>query len=85
MVHPQDCDHEGTKNVIQSYKEAFWMRHPNQGPITIPTNMPGYFKIARHYKWALDTAFAAGFESLIIVEGKCEAKRKSRKFINHSN
>jgi len=28
----------------------------------------GYYKIARHYGWALNTTFGVGFEFVIIVE-----------------
>lgn len=30
----------------------------------------GYYKIARHYGWALNTTFQQGFDYVIIVEGK---------------
>lgn len=63
----EDCDHEPTRNVIQSYKEITYMRRPDQSCIFARWN--GYHKIARHYKWALDETFDAGFEYLIIVEG----------------
>lgn len=43
------------------------MRQPDQSCIFARWN--GYHKIARHYKWALDETFNAGFEYLIIVEG----------------
>lgn len=29
----------------------------------------GYYKISRHYNWALNTVFSNGFEFVIIVEG----------------
>lgn len=69
----QDCDHEPTKNVIESFKEVTYMRQPDQRQIELALNderYTGYYKIARHYKWALNTTFAAGFQYLIIVEGK---------------
>lgn len=37
----------------------------------IPSHMRGYFKISRHYKWALDEVFlnpANSFESVVITE-----------------
>lgn len=67
----QDCDHEPTKNVIKSYKDVIYMRQPNQ------TKAGGYYRIARHYKWALDITFDAGFEYLIIVEGELGKKERS--------
>lgn len=69
----QDCDHEPTKNVIKSFNEVTYMRQPDQSQIDLTQNeeqYKGYYKISRHYKWALNTTFAAGFEYLIIVEGK---------------
>lgn len=44
------------------------MRQPDQSVII--ARYSGYYKIARHYKWALDITFNAGFEYLIIVEGE---------------
>lgn len=49
------------------------MRQPDQSEINLTLNDErylGYYKIARHYKWALNTTFAAGFQYVIIVEGK---------------
>lgn len=49
------------------------MRQPDQSEINLTLDeqrYTGYYKIARHYKWALNTTFAAGFQYLIIVEGK---------------
>lgn len=35
----------------------------------MPPHLRGYFKIARHYKWALEQVFMKyGFESVIITE-----------------
>ena len=55
----------------------FWFfKQPDQSDIThdnngkpIPANLKGYFKIARHFKWALENVFIKyGFESVIITE-----------------
>lgn len=48
---------------------------PDQSDIAVPPKekkFKGYYKIARHYGWALNTTFKQGFESVIIVEGKFE-------------
>lgn len=77
----QDCDHEPTKNVIESFKEVTYMRQPDQSGINLTLNDErylGYYKIARHYKWALNTTFAAGFQYAIIVEGKNETNEQHR-------
>lgn len=54
------------------------MRQPDQNQIHLTIDEDerymGYYKIARHYKWALNTTFAAGFQYLIIVEGKKQTK-----------
>lgn len=68
----QDCNDEQTKNVIESYKEATFMRQPDQSEIFVlpkEKKFKGYYKIARHYGWALNTTFKAGFDYVIIVEG----------------
>lgn len=48
------------------------MRQPDQSDIFVlpkDKKFKGYYKIARHYGWALNTTFKAGFEYVIIVEG----------------
>lgn len=48
------------------------MRQPDQSDIFVlpkEKKFKGYYKIARHYGWALNTTFKAGFEYVIIVEG----------------
>lgn len=48
------------------------IRQPDQSDIDVPPKekkFKGYFKIARHYGWALNqTFFNFNFESVIIVE-----------------
>lgn len=48
------------------------MRQPDQSDIFVlpkEKKFKGYYKIARHYGWALNTTFRAGFDYVIIVEG----------------
>lgn len=48
------------------------MRLPDQSDIFVlpkEKKFKGYYKISRHYGWALNTTFKAGFEYVIIVEG----------------
>lgn len=48
------------------------MRQPDQSDIYVlpkDKKFKGYYKIARHYGWALNTTFSAGFNAVIIVEG----------------
>ncbi|XP_046480650.1 alpha-1,3-mannosyl-glycoprotein 2-beta-N-acetylglucosaminyltransferase isoform X1 [Neodiprion pinetum] len=73
IIVSQDCEHEPTTNVIQSYGEQLThIRQPDQSDIDIPPKekkFKGYFKIARHYGWALNQVFLEfGFETAIIVE-----------------
>jgi hypothetical protein len=50
------------------------MQQPDQSDIPVPPKekkFKGYFKIARHYGWALNyTFFRFNFDTVIIVEGK---------------
>lgn len=72
IIVSQDCDDEPTRNMILSYKENVTLiRQPDQSDITVlpkEKKYKGYYKIARHYGWALKTVFRQGFESVIIVE-----------------
>jgi alpha-1,3-mannosyl-glycoprotein beta-1,2-N-acetylglucosaminyltransferase len=50
------------------------MQQPDQSDIPVPPKekkFKGYFKIARHYGWAINyTFFKFNFDTVIIVEGK---------------
>lgn len=76
----QDCNDEPTKNVIESFKEVTFMRQPDQSDIFVlpkEKKFKGYYKIARHYGWALNTTFRAGFEYVICVEGKLNSPQNT--------
>lgn len=70
----QDCDDEATRNVIRSYKDVTLISQPDQSDIAVPPKekkFKGYYKIARHYGWALNTTFqTTGVEFVVIVEGE---------------
>lgn len=71
IIVSQDCNDEATKNVIESYKDVTLMQQPDQSDIFVlpkDKKFKGYYKISRHYGWALNTTFKAGFENVIIVE-----------------
>jgi len=73
IVVSQDCQHEATSAAIQSYgSEIFHIKQPDQSDIIVPPKekkFKGYFKIARHYGWALDQIFNVyNFSSSIIIE-----------------
>lgn len=61
--------------MIRRYgSEVLLIQQPDQSDIEVPPKekkFKGYFKIARHYGWALNqTFFNFNFETVIIVEGK---------------
>lgn len=71
IIVSQDCNDEPTKNVIESYKDVTLIRQPDQSDIFVlpkEKKFKGYYKIARHYGWALNSTFKAGFDYVIIVE-----------------
>ncbi|XP_015120792.1 alpha-1,3-mannosyl-glycoprotein 2-beta-N-acetylglucosaminyltransferase [Diachasma alloeum] len=73
IIVSQDCNHQQTSDVIRSFGEkVVHIQQPDQSDIDIPPRekkFKGYFKIARHYGWALNQVFLEfGFETAIIVE-----------------
>ncbi|XP_065841920.1 alpha-1,3-mannosyl-glycoprotein 2-beta-N-acetylglucosaminyltransferase-like isoform X2 [Oscarella lobularis] len=74
IIVSQDCGHEPTAQAIRSYGDQ--IRHIEQPDLSsIPMQggspaMQGYYKISRHYKWALTQIFdVMKYDSVIIVEG----------------
>ena len=57
----QDCNHAETASVIRSYgDQVVFIQQPDQSEPVVPKNekkFKGYFKIARHYGWALNQTF----------------------------
>lgn len=73
IVVSQDCNHEATTNVIKSYNnQVHLIQQPDQHDIPVPPKekkFKGYFKIARHYGWALNqTFFEFKFNTAIVIE-----------------
>lgn len=74
IVVSQDCGHEPTANVIRSYgSQVSFIQQPDLSEVQgVPSNvrsMMGYYKISRHYKWALGQAFdTLGYDTVLIVE-----------------
>ena len=74
IIVSQDCGHQETADVIASYKDQ--VTHIKQPDLSnvhgVPGNMlsmMGYYKISRHYKWALGQAFDhLSYDTVIIVE-----------------
>lgn len=58
--------------MILSYGDNVTLiEQPDLSDIAVPPKnkkFKGYYKIARHYGWALNTVFDRGFEFVIIVE-----------------
>ncbi|CAJ0937898.1 unnamed protein product [Ranitomeya imitator] len=70
IVVSQDCGHAETARVIDSYGDA--ITHINQ-PDLSPRKFQGYYKISRHYRWALNQIFKImGYKSVIVVEDDLE-------------
>jgi len=77
IIVTQDCGHAETRNVIESYgDQVIYIQQPDQTDPVLPAKekkFKGYFKIARHYGWALNHTFMEmGFDQVIIVEDDLE-------------
>lgn len=61
-----------TRNTILKYKdEVTLIEQPDLSDIQVEPKdkkFQGYYKISRHYGWALNQVFSRGFEFVIIVE-----------------
>lgn len=57
-----------------SYKdEVQLIQQPDLSEPEVPPKdkkFKGYYKISRHYNWALNTTFKYGYDFVIIVEGE---------------
>ncbi|RZC40632.1 alpha-1,3-mannosyl-glycoprotein 2-beta-N-acetylglucosaminyltransferase [Asbolus verrucosus] len=77
IIVSQDCNHEETTNTIKKYgSQVSLIQQPDQSDIQVPPKekkFKGYFKIARHYGWALNQMFFNfNFSTVIIVEDDLE-------------
>ncbi|XP_050398754.1 alpha-1,3-mannosyl-glycoprotein 2-beta-N-acetylglucosaminyltransferase [Patella vulgata] len=75
IIVTQDCGHQPTATVIKQYVEKHGVKHiqqPDLREISLPwpqRKFVGYYKIARHYKWALNQVFLVyNYSAVIIVE-----------------
>ncbi|XP_059140549.1 alpha-1,3-mannosyl-glycoprotein 2-beta-N-acetylglucosaminyltransferase-like isoform X2 [Physella acuta] len=75
IIVSQDCGHDPTAKVIEQYVSKYNITHIKQPDLrdisVIPTHKKfvGYYKIARHYKWALNQIFYTfNFSAVVIVE-----------------
>ncbi|KFV12850.1 PREDICTED: alpha-1,3-mannosyl-glycoprotein 2-beta-N-acetylglucosaminyltransferase [Pterocles gutturalis] len=77
VIVSQDCGHAETARVIASYGDAVvHIRQPDLGDIPVPAEhrkFQGYYKIARHYRWALGQIFRSfRYRAVIVVEDDLE-------------
>ena len=74
VVVSQDCGHAETESVIKSYGNKLTLyKQPDLSDVQgVPNNMQhfmGYYKISRHYKFALQQAFKdPKIDSVIVIE-----------------
>ena len=77
IVVSQDCGHMETARVIANYEDKImYIKHPELTDISVPAKMDhlkGYYKLSRHYKWALSQVFdVLNQDTVIIVEDDLE-------------
>lgn len=71
----QDGSDTTVKNKALSYDRLTYMQHLDYDPIHTdrPGELTAYYKIARHYKWALDELFYKhNFSKVVILEDDME-------------
>ncbi|XP_033725475.1 alpha-1,3-mannosyl-glycoprotein 2-beta-N-acetylglucosaminyltransferase-like isoform X1 [Pecten maximus] len=73
IIVSQDCGHQATSDVIQKYvvsDNIIHIKQPDLSEIELPwpkKKFSGYYKIARHYKWALNQIFHHFNHSAVII------------------
>jgi len=77
IIVSQDCGHKETARVIAGYgDQIISIKQPDLSEPVVPAKekkFRGYFKIARHYGWALNqTLNVMGYKQVIIVEDDLE-------------
>ncbi|NXO93052.1 MGAT1 acetylglucosaminyltransferase, partial [Certhia brachydactyla] len=77
VIVSQDCGHAETARVISSYGPAVaHIRHPDLGDVPVPPEhrkFQGYYRISRHYRWALSQVFRRfRYGAAIVVEDDLE-------------
>ncbi|KAF3956085.1 hypothetical protein CMV_018760 [Castanea mollissima] len=65
----QDGTHPDVRSKALSYDQLTYMQHLDSEPVETerPGEMVAYYKIARHYKWALDELFYKHNLSRVII------------------
>jgi len=77
IIVTQDCGHKETREVIEGYgDQIIYIQQPDLNDPVVPPKekkFKGYFKIARHYGWALNQTFTEmGYNQVVIVEDDLE-------------
>lgn len=77
IIVSQDCGHADTAEVIRSYGDKVThLKQPDLSNIDVPSahkKFQGYYKISRHYRWALNQVFKTlSHSSVVIVEDDLE-------------
>lgn len=77
IVISQDCGHGETARVIGSYgDQVTHIRQPDLSDIKVRPEhrkFQGYYKISRHYRWALNQVFnVLSYSTVVIVEDDLE-------------
>ncbi|XP_068920219.1 alpha-1,3-mannosyl-glycoprotein 2-beta-N-acetylglucosaminyltransferase [Petaurus breviceps papuanus] len=77
IIVSQDCGHKATAQVIASYGNAIMhIKQPDLSSISVPNEhrkFQGYYKIARHYRWALSQIFHTfKYQAAVVVEDDLE-------------
>ena len=71
IIVTQDCGHAETARVIQSYgDQVVHIKQPDLTSIDLPykeRRFQGYYKIARHYKWALNQVFHEFNHDIVLI------------------
>ncbi|XP_026227385.1 alpha-1,3-mannosyl-glycoprotein 2-beta-N-acetylglucosaminyltransferase a [Anabas testudineus] len=77
IIVSQDCGHADTAEVIRSYgNQVTHLKQPDLSDIAVRPEhkkFQGYYKISRHYHWALNQVFKThSHSSVVIVEDDLE-------------
>ncbi|KAM9777068.1 alpha-1,3-mannosyl-glycoprotein 2-beta-N-acetylglucosaminyltransferase b [Syngnathus typhle] len=71
IIVSQDCGHAETAGVIASYgAQVTHVRQPDLSDIRVRPEhrkFQGYYKIARHYRWALNQVFDTFAQSTVVI------------------
>lgn len=75
QLHPiivsQDCGHAQTAEVIRSYGDRVThLQQPDLSDVAVRPEhrkFQGYYKISRHYRWALNQAFSNRSHSAVVI------------------